>query len=839
MSKFWYLGTIVSAIWLVEISRAIAAETPPASLHQLIPTSTISQLHDFKQPTTEIRVNDRVAQTETVTLQITAVQLQTTSAGLDILLETATGTSIAPQLRQEGTSLIADIPNATLALPENQTFRAENPTADIGLVQVVQDKEQVRVIVTGKEGLPKRAVRLKTGGKVYGLNEAGKEAELEIVVTTEALEGYRVPDASTATRTNTPIRDIPQSIQVVPQQVLRDQGITSFFDALRNVPGVSQSTVSSRGVFENPIIRGFSIRSTLRDGLIDDSSRILGYDAAIVDQIEVLKGPASVLYGQGGLGGTINYITKQPLNEPFYELQGTIGNFDSYRGAIDFSGPLNADKTVLYRFNASVQSSGSFVDFLESQRFVIAPKLTWLISDQTKLTLKFEYIDENRSSFDNGIPAVGSVLPNPLGRIPRNRFLGEPENSSNDARVIRVGYNFEHKFSENWRLQSAFQAAFSRLDRDSVFTNALLPDNRTVTRSFFGQDFEDSYYNFDTYAVGKFATGKIKHQLVAGFSLSRLDTFTFNTTGSAASIDLFNPVYGLPRGTPIPSNVLDFQGNAIGFYIQDQISLLDNLKLLLGGRFDIANQTRNNLLTSVTESQQQEVFTPRVGIVYQPIPAVSLYASYGESFLPTQSAFSTLIPQPERGTQYEIGIKADLNKRLAATLAFYDLARTNVPFNISPIEVIQIGKQRSRGIEFDLSGEILPGWNIFAGYAYTDARIKEDRNPLIVGNVLNNVPEHSFNLWTSYELQSGKFKGLGFGLGLFYAGDRQGDLANSFELPSYLRTDAAIFYRRDRFRVALNFKNLFDVDYAETAFNRTRVSPGEPFTVQGTVSWQF
>lgn len=199
-----------------------------------------------------------------------------------------------------------------------------------------------------------------------------------------------------------------------------------------------------------------------------------------------------------------------------------------------------------------------------------------------------------------------------------------------------------------------------------------------------------------------------------------------------------------------------------------------------------------------------------------------------------------MFPKPERGTQYEVGIKADVSNRLSATLAFYDLTRTNVltadPNN--PLNTIPVGEQISRGIEFDISGEILPGWNIIAGYAYTNARITKDNSPN-QGNRINNVPYNSFNLWTTYELQSGNLKGLGFGLGLFYSGDRQGDLANSFELPSYLRTDAPIFYRRDRFRAALNFRNLFDVDYFESSLSRGRVFYGNPFTVQGTISWEF
>lgn len=187
-----------------------------------------------------------------------------------------------------------------------------------------------------------------------------------------------------------------------------------------------------------------------------------------------------------------------------------------------------------------------------------------------------------------------------------------------------------------------------------------------------------------------------------------------------------------------------------------------------------------------------------------------------------------------------MGIKGDISNRLSATLAFYDVTRSNVlttdPVNIDFL--IQTGEQRSKGFEFSLAGEILPGWNIIAGYAYTDATVTKD-NDIPVGNLLNNVPKHSFNIWTSYEIQTGSWKGFGVGAGVFFVGDRQGDLDNTFELPSYLRTDAAIFYRRDRFRAGVNFKNLFNVDYFESAISRLGIYPGDPFVVQGTVSWQF
>ncbi|MDF5723904.1 MAG: TonB-dependent receptor [Rhizonema sp. PD37] len=323
-------------------------------------------------------------------------------------------------------------------------------------------------------------------------------------------------------------------------------------------------------------------------------------------------------------------------------------------------------------------------------------------------------------------------------------------------------------------------------------------------------------------------------------NLSREDTFATNFSHELASLDVFDPQYGSrPTGPVIYPFNYRVRNDALGIYLQDQITLADNLKVLLGGRFDIASNDYRRLDTVSGGFQQNEAFSPRVGIVYQPIPPISLYASYGKSFLQAGTT-ARAQAEPERGTQYEVGVKVDLSSRLAATLAFYDLTRTNLPTPDpnNPLFTILVGEQRSRGIEFDLTGEILPGWNVIAGYAYTDAEVTKD-NTIAVGNQINNVPKHAINLWTTYEIQSGALKGFGAGLGFYFVGDRQGDLVNTFVLPSYFRTDAALFYKRGQFRAGLNFKNLFNIDYFDSSSSRDNVYYGDPFTVQGTISWQF
>jgi iron complex outermembrane receptor protein len=666
-------------------------------------------------------------------------------------------------------------------------------------------------------------------------------------VATDEAEGYRVPSATVGSRTDTPLRDLPFSVQVVPQELLQDRQVQSVNEALRTVVGVTPDN-SSQSAFESYTIRGFSTGfsggNIFRNGLRDGTNITTRIAIPNIERIEVLRGPAGALFSQGGPGGTVNIVTKCPLADPQYILEGTVGNFGTFAGSVDFTGPLNESESLLYRFIAGASTTDTFIDFFDRQNYIIAPTLTWQISPATRLTLEGEYTISQQPN-DRGLPARGTVLPNINGRLPRDRFIGEPDDDldSNERYALRLGYVLDHQFSPNWQLQNAFRISFLRTPQNSLFPSALLDDQRTLERGLFStSDQSQDNWAIDTSVVGNFQTGSISHRLLFGFDFNRDVYSASNEQFTLDPIDIFDPVYGRSRRQLIATFPEEpFITNSFGVYLQDQITLLPQLNLLMGGRFDVVSQEIES--ADGSESfQEDEAFSPRVGLVYQPSEDHSLYASYSRSFLQSVgTTFDNSLFRPERGTQYEIGIKSDwLDQRLSTTLAFYDITRSNVltsdPDN--PNFSIQTGEQRSRGVELIATGEILPGWNVVVGYAYTDAKITED-NSFEVGNRLNNVPENAFSLWTTYEIQSGDLQGLGFGLGLFHVGDRQGNLENTFQVPSYTRTDAALFYNRDNFRVGINIENLFDIRYFEASESELRVFYGAPFTVRGTVSWRF
>ncbi|MBW4693421.1 MAG: TonB-dependent receptor [Lyngbya sp. HA4199-MV5] len=821
------------------------AETPSVQ-----PDTVIPRLREVKQPAKTVKA--WLAQVETATVTVTGVKLERTEAGLDITLETTDGKPLqidATKFRTEGNSLIADIPRAMLSLPNAQEFSVENPTSEIANVRVTQEADSLRVTVTGNDALPRQEVTLKTAGLAYSLNPEGQTPEEELVVTGAGQRSYFVPNATAGTRTDTPLRDVPQSIQVIPQQIIREQQVTRLDEALRNVSGVTATNFA--GGFTDFTIRGFSGAPILRDGFRQYDFFQSIPETANLERIEVLKGPASILYGEIQPGGAINVVSKKPLSNPFYEAELQVGSRGFVRPRIDFSGPITADSKLLYRVNALFQNDDGFRGFDQNtQRTFVAPVLTWKISDRTDLTFELGYINDKRP-LDAGLVAVGTGVV----KVPRDRVTNEPADES-EQKFFNIGYNFEHRFSNNWKINNAFRFFKQRFISDFYFPIAFDETTRDLLRIFTTRDLDFRTYSLQTNVTGKFNTGSIAHTLLFGVDLSRQTERFFGglDLSSSTVLNIFDPIYGAsPRPNladiPVLANDLTSQ-NRLGIFLQDQVALLDNVKLLAGVRYDTVKQTRQrdpNFFNPINSesTQNNDAVTPRVGLVYQPIPELSLYGSYSRSFNPNSgTTVSGAFLEPEKGRGYEFGVKAELlRSKLFATLAYYNITKQNVATAdpVNPDFSIATGEQRSRGVEFDLSGEILPGWNIIAAYAYTDAEITKD-SAIPIGNRLVGVSKNNASLWTTYTIQSGNLQGLGVGFGFNYVGNREGDLGNSYRLGDYFVTNAAIFYRKNNYRLAVNIKNLFNIDYfvASNSGSRTSgIEPGAPLTVIGSFSVEF
>jgi iron complex outermembrane receptor protein len=839
-------------------------------------SSQIRQLSEIELPVTNAQLlvqsptpsNPPVVEGSIVT--ITGVKANPTDKGVEVILETTLGEQLQVTNRSAENNFIADIPNAQLRLPSGEafTFRSEKPVEGITEITVTNvDANTVRVAVVGVAALPTVELFDDDAGLVFGVAStatatqppetppteeqpteeqppsetpaAQQDEPIELVVTGEQ-DSYRVPNASTATRTDTPLRDIPQSIQVVPRQVLEERQPRTLTEAVETVSGVVPGG-SLPGSVGRTIIRGFSQEGNFRNGFRDvDRFGITGIGT--IEQVEVLKGPASVLFGALEPGGIVNVITRQPLSEPYYNFAFEAGNYGFYQPSIDLSGPLTADNTLLYRFIASYQGADSFQDFVNSQQTTIAPSITLNLGDRTSLNLYYEYISTLQA------PTLsGSAVLSDGSLTPRNLYIGYPDISRYDVITQRYGYTLNHEFNDNWQIRNNFSVAdVNTRERVDVDVINIIDDRFVEFESYDGGYTRENYFG-QIDLVGKFNTGSISHQLIVGFDYNRFVTEDGQGffSNNFPSLDILNPNYNIPR----PEYEVLSAGNlgitqSYGVYLQDQIAFSDNLKLLIGGRYDWISSERTDFGSGTVSSQNDDAFSPRLGLVYQPSDTVSLYSSYSRSFLQTGGSN----PDgrqflPTRGTQYEVGVKADfLDSKLSANLAAYQITKTNVTTSDPdrPRFSIQTGEQQSQGIELDVTGEISPGWNVIASYAYTDAKVTAD-NRFPIGSRLYGVPNHQASLWTTYTIQGGDLKGLGFGLGLFYVGERQGsgNLADPFILDPYLRTDAAIYYRRDRLKAAINIRNLFDIDYSSFALGNTYLVRDAPFTITGSVSWEI
>ena len=654
------------------------------------------------------------------------------------------------------------------------------------------------------------------------------------------VEGYVAKRSATATKTDTPIIETPAAIQVVAREVIEDQDAEHLADVVRNVSSV-QVYATAGGRKDIFLIRGFQARRIAKDGFLPavsfgDTARL---SLANVERVEVLKGPASVLYGLADPGGLINIVTKKPEIKPHYDFIGKAGSFDLYRGSIDFNRPLTNDGKLLARLNASYRNADSFRDyFIDNERTHIAPSLRWVPTSRTTIDLDLEYY-KHQLQMDYGVVAVGGKAP----AMPRRHFLGEP-GDRHKVEEFRLQGAIEHQFDRSWSLRTLMRFSDTSARPKQTYVSNLAADRRTASRSFFDYDQDYKNYALQANLTGKVKTGPLEHSLLIGVDGNFTRFESTNFIANLNPIDIFNPVYGakprLLRALPTQNRRINFYGA----YLQDMVSFGDHWKLLIGGRYDIAKTEFERNDVKVTDKRDRH-FSPRAGLVFQPVNSLSLYASYTTSFLPplAGASFNGKPFKPEEGKQYEVGIKRDwFSGQLSTTLAFYRLTRSNVstPDLQNPRFSIQVGEQRSRGVELDVAGELAPGWRMIGSLAYLDTEITKD-NRLPVGNQLANAPYWSSSLWTTYAFQNYPLGGLNIGGGVFVVGDRKADLANRVDVDEYMRIDLFARYKVNKnLNFALNVHNLFNENYIEGAGGGpTALEPGAPRSVFGTVQIHF
>ncbi|UFZ02652.1 TonB-dependent siderophore receptor [Bradyrhizobium ontarionense] len=660
------------------------------------------------------------------------------------------------------------------------------------------------------------------------------------------VDGYRATRTTSGTKTDTPLKDIPQEIVVVPRQVLDDRNATTAAGALDVVGGVTRG--NNFGGLNNYEfnIRGFPTRNAAKNG-ISAVRRYEPDDAANVERVEVMMGPSGALYGRSDPSGFYNVIIKQPLDRNFTTLTGTVGSYGMRRATIDSNQALSDDKTWLGRINAAFDQRDSFRDFNDSKRVFVAPVVSYSPSADWRVTFEGEYLKDDRP-FDRGLVAVNKNV----GALPISRFLGEPNDGALRNQYALGSFRVEHDINKDWLVRFATQYKEGSLygwTAEPVSVNAA----GVLTRRNTFRDYSWASSNSQLETVGHFGIGGFKNTLLAGIEYEHYtDLEDFRRSDTAAfpySINVFNPVYGQAKPPATVKSLFKDRVDTLGLYSSLQTEWTSQLKTLVGVRYDNYDQDARQLITGQRITQNPSPVIPKAGVTYEIVPNFTLFADVAKSFRPNLDSDTGFVGTasgqafaPETGIGYEAGVKLDLlDNRFSVTAAGFKIVKDNVltadPAN--PGFNTTAGQVTSTGFDINVVGNVTRELRLIGGYAYTDARITRDVT-LPVGARFPNVPLNSGSMMAVYEWQSGPLAGLGLGGGVSAAGSRAGDATGTFTVPGYVKFDALAYYTLNKTtKISLNVYNIANTVYYDQVRSATNVYPGQPRTVWLTVKSTF
>ena len=675
---------------------------------------------------------------------------------------------------------------------------------------------------------------------------AADGGEASDVVTVKAeRQHYRSLSATGATKTDALLMDLPQSVRVLTGDLLRDAGVTTLAGALDLASGIAKQSPLG-GLWDSYAMRGFTGDPNFgSDYMVNGFSSSRGYngmrDAGNTQAVEVLKGPASALYGRGEPGGTVNITTKKPKFAPEYSAEASLGSFRTRRAAVDWTGPLTS--SLAYRLNAVHEEGHSFRDTVKVERSLFSPSFLWLLGEHTTVSYEIEAVRQ-RAPFDRGVVAVNGQL----GAVPVSRFLGEPGDGPMTVKSLGQQLFIHHALSDDWTVQAGASYRDSELTGYSTEANKLLADGRTLNRQRRHRDFSATDVSARVELLGKFRTGALAHEVLAGVDAYHFDDHRvqLRRNPSAANpypIDIHAPVYG-GKADPLALSIDTQEGQrARGLYAQDQVDLGAHWKALLGVRHDTYTQDVTNNRLNVRNRQSLSATSPRAGLVYQPSTAWSLYANAAKGFRPNSgiSIDNQAFPA-ERSRSYELGAKLETGK-LTGTVAIYDIRKSNV-LTTNPANTdfaIAAGEVGSRGLELDVSGEVARGLRVSGAYAYTDATVTRGDNTIVTGSRFANVPRHGANVLATQQFALGAGT-ASVGGGVQYVGERLGDVAVSskFTLPAYTTARLLASYSPNtRLRLALTLENLFNRSYYASSYSPLWVAPGAERTLTLNAHYRF
>ena len=658
-----------------------------------------------------------------------------------------------------------------------------------------------------------------------------------------ARPAYFTPQTSTATKTRTPLRDVPQSVTVVTRNVIADQQMESMGEVTRYIPGITMA--QGEGNRDQATIRGNNTTAGFFvNGMRDDVQYFR--DLYNVERIEALKGANALIFGRGVGGGVLNRVTKVADWTPVRELSLQGGSYGNRRTALDVGQGIS--EGVALRLNGVYENSDLYRNEVNIERYGLNPTATIQLSPQTRVLASYEHFKDNRTA-DRGIPSFAGA---PLSTTTPRTFFGDPSVSYADALVNIGTASIEHTTAGLVTLRNRSQFADYDKIYQNVYPGAVTPagtevnilayNNATKRRNLFNES-EISY---------RLVTGPISQILLGGFSVGRQITDNFRNTGyfndstTAFLAPVSNPTVAVPVTFRQSATDADNHSTAtsLSFYGQSQVVLSEQWQAIVGARYEHFDVDFYNHRTNDALSRTDDLISPRAALLFKPVESVTLYSSYSVSALPSSGdQFSSMTVtsatlEPEKFRNYEIGAKWDVFDRLSLSSAVYRLDRTNTtaPDPVDPTRTVQTGSQRTRGFEFSLTGALSPQWQIIGGYANQNAEVTSRTAAAAEGARVPLVPRNTVSLWNRYQATPA----LGLGLGVVYQDDMYAAIDDAVTLPSFTRFDAAAYYTMSRhLRLQMNLENLFDQQYYATANSNDNISPGSPRSVRVAVITGF
>ena len=661
------------------------------------------------------------------------------------------------------------------------------------------------------------------------------------IIVTGLSEGYLATNSVTATKTDTPLIDIPQTINVVTREQLDDQAHHSLADILRYVPGTTVG--QGEGNRDQITLRGQNTTADFfLDGVRDDVQYYRGlYN---IERVEILKGPYALIFGRGGGGGIINRVQKSPLSDDFiYAGQASINSLGAYDISADVNAPLGDAAAV--RINAVYENFDSHRDFVGGARYAWNPYVAFKLNDAWTLGLSYEYVHDDRTT-DRGVPSIAAIAGQPNRPIAgyRDQFFGVPGVNYTKLEAQIAKLRLDGALTSNL----SFSGTILYGDYDKIYRNvypngAATAQNGSVVLAAYSDPTQRENFIAQANLVWAVETGPLIHKILVGTEYGDQKSVNRRINGSNATFNLANPIFPTVSFNTLSRDTLS-QVKFFSAYVQDQISFGDHIDVVAGVRYDNFDIDGTDLLPAVDRpfARKDEKVSPRLGLIFKPQENISLYGSYSQSFLPRsgdQFLALTVTQQnlaPEKFTNYEIGAKWDVRPNLNLTLAVFQLERSNAttPDPRNPVASINIGTTRTQGIELAVTGNITPSWQVHGGYSYQDATLAGNDNVR-----LGQVPQHQASLWNRYDFND-RFAA---GLGIIHQSSQFAAIRtapNTTKLPTFTRVDAAFYYDlSDALQLQLNVENLFNTDYFSDAHNNNNISTGAPINGRFTIRAKF